>query len=135
MNRLLIFHYHGSVGSEVLMAPAYYIEAEYEKVAARIYAGTAPRQEAEIDILDDGVSIFADQGNQTVHPTTGVISILGAGTSATLAAGENSEEAAEDFAEGNIEQGSWITCKLVDAGGGKNFTVQLELSQVSEDDE
>ena len=135
MNRLLVFHYHETAGNEVLMAPAYYIDADYEKVAVRIHANTAPTREAKIDILDDGVSIFADQGQQSVHLTTGVISTLGSGTSATLAAGENSEESAEDFAEGNIEEGSWLTCKLVNAGGGKNFTVQLELHQVSEDDE
>ena len=135
MNRIFIFHLHETSGNQVVMLPSYFVDAEYEPVAVRIHAVTAPVREAKIDILDDGVSIFNDQGSTSVHRTTGVISIIGSGTAATLAAGENYEDSAEDFLDSTIEVGSIITCNLVDSGSGKHFTVQLELHQVSEDDE
>ncbi|KKL95081.1 hypothetical protein LCGC14_1858220, partial [marine sediment metagenome] len=47
----------------------------------------------------------------------------------------NSDTLAEDFNNIPIEKGSWVHCNMVSAGGGKNFTVQLELHQVSEDEE
>ncbi len=136
MDRILIFHYHDTSGKTVRMSPsAYYVDAEYEKVAVRIYAEGAPSTEAEIDILDDGVSIFNERGSAVAHRTTGVISIVGSGTGATLAANQNSEDAAQDFTDDVIVEGSWVSCNLVKGGGGKNYTVQFELRQVSEGDE
>ena len=135
MNRLLIFHHHDTAGNNVRMAPsAYYIDGEYDKVAVRIYAGTAPVRDAEIDIFDDGVSIFSNRTSRTWNITTGVETTGADATEAILPAGENSEELAEDFTNSVIEKGSWLHCNLVDAGGGKDFTVQVELHQVSEDE-
>lgn len=116
MNRILIFHYPGYVGSIVRMQPsAYYIDADYEKVAVRIYAENAPLREARIDIYDDGTSIFNTHSE---------------GTYVTLAEEENAEEAAESFNDDILAEGSWVYCNLVDTGGGSNFTVQLELKQI-----
>ncbi len=135
MNRLLVFHYHETSGNEVRMAPsAYYMDAEYDKVSVRIYAEDAPTRDAKINIFDDGVSIFSNRTNRAWNRTTGV-EITGADAyEAILPANQNSEEIAEDFNEDVIGEGSWVWCNLVDDGGGKNFTVQLELHQVSEDE-
>ena len=133
MNRLLVFHYHGTSVNEVRMAPSgYYIDGEYEKIAVRVYAREAPIRDAKIGIFDDGVSIFSNRTPlETGDPATGVQTVV-LSTEAVLAAGENSEEIAEDFNDNIIEDGSWVYCNLVDAGGGSDFTVQLELHQVSE---
>ena len=135
MNRLLTFHYHDTSGNEARMAPsAYYMDGEYDKVAVRIYAEKAPIWDAKINIFDDGVSIFSNRTSKAYNVTSGV-DITGADAyEVILPAGENSEEIAEDFTTDLIEDGSWVYCNLVDAGGGYNFTVQLELHQVSEDE-
>lgn len=135
MNRLLIFHHHDTAGNNVRMAPsAYYIDGEYDKVAVRIYAGTVPVRDAKIDIFDDGVSIFSNRINRAWNLTSGVEITGAAATEAILAAGQTSEDIAEDFTDDLIKEGSWVSCNLVDAGGGRDFTVQLELHQVSEDE-
>ena len=135
MNRIYTFHIHETSGNEIRMAPsAYYMDAEYDKVAVRIYAEKAPTRDAKINIFDDGVSIFSNRTNRAWNRTTGV-EITGADAyEAILPANQNSEEIAEDFNEDVIEEGSWVWCNLVDAGEGKNFTVQLELHQVSKDE-
>jgi hypothetical protein len=133
--RILTFHNQDTVGNETRIGPTYYIEADYEKVAVRIYAETAPTRDAEIDIFDDGVSIFNSRASTHISLPSGFRTVTSDKTTAVLAGGENSEVDAEDFNDTPIEKGSWIHCNLVDAGGGKNFTVQLELRQVSEDDE
>ena len=131
-----MFHIHGTSGNEVRMAPsAYYMDAEYDKVAVRIYSEDAPLRDAKFNIYNDGVSIFSNRTNKAYNVTTGV-DITGADVyEAILPAGQNSEEIAEDFNDSVIAEGSWVWCDLVDAGGGNNFTVQLELHQVSEDEE
>jgi len=135
MNRLLIFHLHDTSGNEARMAPsAYFMDAEYDKVSVRIYAATAPVRDAKINIYDDGVSIFSNRTNRAYSPTSGA-DITGDDIyEAVLSAGQNSEDIAEDFNSNLIEEGSWVYCNLVDAGGGRDFTVQLELHQVSEDE-
>ena len=133
MNRILVFHGVDEKSTKRL-GPTYYIEADYESVAVRIHAETAPLSDAKVDIFDDGVSIFADNASRTYSAVTGYSSNTPA-TEAVLSAGENGEEDAEDFSGTPIEKGSWVHCNVVNHGGGKNFTVQLELRQVSEDDE
>ena len=133
MNRLLTFHIHETSGNEVRMAPsAYYLDGEYDKVAVRIYAEKAPVRDAQIDIFDDGVSIFSNRTSKAYNPTSGEDITGEATTTVTLPVGENSEEIAENFTTDLIKEGSWVYCNLVDSGGGYNFTVQLELSQMSE---
>lgn len=133
-NRVLTWNYFDYAGSETRMGPTYYIEADYAPVAVRIHAEKAPIRDAKIDIFDDGVSIFNDRASKTFSAATGYSSNTPE-TEAVLGEGLNEEEYAEDFNGNPIEQGSWVHCTLVDAGGGKNFTVHLELEKVSEDDE
>jgi len=134
MNRLLTFHTHETT-RDGRMAPAYYMDAEYAKVAVRIYAEDAPYSDAKFDIFDDGVSIFSNRTNRAVNATSGVDITGDADTNAVLTAGQQSEEMAEDFNDNIIEEGSWVYCSLVNTGGGRNFTVQLELHPTSEGEE
>ena len=132
MNRILIFHYHDTAGNEKRMAPAYYMDAEYDKVAVRIYAETAPLRDAIFNIYNDGVSIFSNRTSRAWDISTGEEITGAADTNVCLAAGDNSDEMADDFNNITIEEGSFVYCNLIDTGGGKNFTVQLELSPLSE---
>ena len=134
MNRILTFHYHDIAGNAARMLPAYYMDADYEPVAVRIHAESAPLVDAKFDIFCDGVSIFTNKAATIIDKTSGVRTVNTPDTTVVLTAGENSEELAERFTETPIEKGTWLYCNMVDAGGGKNFTVQLELRQVSEDE-
>lgn len=134
MRRILIFHGKEPVGNEVRLGATYHLDADYEPVAVRIYAGSAPEADAKIDIFANGVSVFADNASKTRSAATGYNTPTPV-TTATLNAGENGEPYAEDFAIDEIAKGSWIYCNLVDTGGGENFTVQFELNQLSEDTE
>lgn len=132
MNRLLAFHYHGSTGGVVRMAPsAIYLEGEYEKVRVRVYAEEAPKRDATFELLADGVSLLRtltsyDSNNVPNGTSDSVV---------TLTANTNSEEIADDFNKDEIADGKWVYCNILDAGGGSNFTVQVELAQLSEDEE
>lgn len=135
MNRILTFHLHDTAGNTTRMSPsAYYIEGAYEPVAVRIYAEQAPTSEATFDIFDDGVSIFSNKVTRSWNRTTGVEITGQADTTIGLAPGQQSEELAENFNGDSIDQGSWVSCNLVTGGGGKNFTVQLDLLPVSEEE-
>ena len=132
MNKFLVFHYHETIGNQAHMAPAYYMDADYELVAARIYAANAPLRDAKFDILKDGVSIFSNRTTRAWNKVTGV-EITGVdATDIQLTAGQNSEELLMDFNTSIIEESSWVSAMVVDAGGGKNFSVQLELKPMSE---
>jgi len=128
MNRQLVFHLHGHAGSNTFLSPsAYYVESDCTKKIVRLYAGTAPDSNAQFDILDDGVSIFSNDTSERLNKTTGVITSLSSRAYATLLSGANSEDAVENFNDSVIEAESWITCKVVNTGSGKDFTVILEL--------
>lgn len=132
--RYLTFHRLEPAGNAVRMSPsAYYIDEDSKPVAVRIYAEDAPLGDMEVDIFDDGTSIFTDNASYSFNLTTGVTSGT-ANTKVLLVKGENGEEFAENFAEGTvIEEGSWVWCVLEKANGAKNVTVQLELESMSED--
>ena len=130
MNRSISFHIES--GSNVIMLPAHYIEAEYALVAGRIYAELAPSvEDAEFDIYADGVSIFNNR-TPTPTPAPGREAILTTTTTISLDKGENGAEFTADFLNEALDGGTWLTCKLVKGGGGKNFTVQLDLIRVTE---
>ena len=123
------FHSHKD-GSKPFMAPAFYADKDHTKVACRVYADKAPSvNPATFDIYDDGVSIFNERGANRAHLTTGVIATYGAGTSQIINEKENSEAYIDDFTDGYISNGSWITCEIIDANGGDGFSVQLELEE------
>lgn len=134
-DRILTFSAKRCDGDPTVMLPAYYIETDLSPVAVRIYAVDAPDvTEAEFEIYDDGVSIMNDKSFslETYQANTSTYS----GTHEIfLGKGENSEEMAEDFNDNVMEHGSWITCVMKKDGGGKNFTVILELAKVSESGE
>ncbi len=131
---LLNFHFHDTA-SKGVMLPAFYMDGDYSKVAVRIYADTVPVRDAKFDIFDDGVSIFQNRTIKKYNISSGVDETGADSTSIYLPAGAKSDELADVFNSEVIQEGSWLTGEVVDAGSGKNFTVQLELSQVSEDDE
>lgn len=116
-------------------APAFYMEAEYHPVAVRIRAETQPTvADAEFNIYADGVSLFEDHDYSYGTYIANSAAYRG-DTNIHLAANSSVDEMAEDFKEGTIESGTWLTCSILKDGGGRNFTVQLELEKVSESDE
>ncbi len=119
-------------GNKLSIGATYYIDAEYEPVAVRIYAEQAPDvEDAEFNIYDDGVTIFADRSSPTFYITGGVETEADPVTNIVLSKGENSNDAAQDFKESlELEKGSWISCNLIKDGGGRNFSVHLELTKV-----
>jgi len=136
VNRFLIFHLHDTVGNNTRMAPAYFMDADYIPVIVRILAEGVPVREAKVDIFDDGVSIFENRASTSVHPTTGVITTQAEATEAILDTGETLAELTGNLkTDVAIDEGSVVYCNLVDAGGGKNFTVQLELERLHADEE
>ena len=135
MKRTLTFYGKEIVGGEIRLGPTYYMEAEYQPVAVRLYAGTAPKTTAKINILDDGVSIFDNRTPTQQNATSGRDITEAAVTAAFLEAGQNAEEYAEDFTTAIISPGSWVYCVMEDTGDGVNFTVHLELELLSEEGE
>lgn len=136
MNRVLTWNALGYTGNLLSIGATYYMEADYEPVAVRIYAEEAPScGDAEFNIYDDGVSIF-DNKASTTYDSVGTETYPAPDTNIFLCEGENEEVEAENFETGLlIEKGSWVSCNLIADGGGKNFSVHLELRQISEDDE
>jgi len=110
------------------IGPTYYNDADCTPLAVRLHAVNTPRVDASFDILVDGVSILSEGASLLVNKTTGVISRGTSTRKVILSAGENTEEAADDWDEGGtIPAGSWVHCVILDSGGGSNFTVQLEV--------
>ena len=133
MNRSISFHVES--GSQVTMLPAHYIEADYTLVAARIHTEKAPSvEDAEFDIYADGVSIFSNR-TPTPTPAPGTEAVLTSTTSIALTKDNTDEVFTADFNQDNLDAGTWLTCKLLKGGGGRNFTVQLDLIRISETDE
>lgn len=124
--------FHIESGSSVMMLPAHYVDADYTYVAARVYAERAPSvEDAEFDIYSDGVTIFNNRTPIPV-PAPGREAILTSRTTISLRKGDNGADYTDDFSSSILESGKWLTCKLVKGGGGKNFTVQLDLVRASE---
>jgi hypothetical protein len=132
MNRSISFHIES--GSQAML-PAHYLEADYALAAARIYAEIPPSvEDAEFDIYADGVSIFNNR-TPTPTPAPGREAILTTTTTIALTKGNNSAEFTADFLNENLDEGTWLTAKLIKGGGGRNFTVQLDLIRISEPDQ
>jgi hypothetical protein len=106
MNRILTW-YANEIGDT--QDRVYYMEQDYIPLHVRIYAREpAVSGDVEIDIKDDGVSIFE--------------------TSCFLGESDHETEMAEDFLEElTIEQGSWVSFDVKKLGGAHGITVQLEL--------
>ena len=192
--------------------PAFYMERDYVPEKVRIYAQDAPSSDFEVDIRDDGATIFADRAtsykkqnlvysrisyntlatstfrkDEIVTGTSGakgyvvtdrlgnmelvlvgtiafvvaetiiggtsgatavVLSFYRGGlndvfgnypskTTVALTKDTNLEEHAEDFLEDEpqIDEGSILTCHVIEMGGANNVTVQLELRFLTDDEE
>jgi len=127
--RILSFGpYQETIDGVIRLGSAFYIEENSKPVTASLYAVRVPTKDALIDVLDDGVSIFNNRTLTVVDTTTGVNKTGAVVTGAVLPAGTNSEGNAEDFTDEVIEDGSWITCNLLDSGAGSGFTIQIVLS-------
>ena len=109
MKTTYTFHVHRNAGSSDRMAPSgIYVTEDCEPLAIRLYAEQAPLAPATFDVYDDGDSILSRY--------------------ATLAAGQNGDELADNFITSTmIDAGSWLSCDMLDAGGGYNFTLQLDV--------
>ena len=138
-DRILTWHRHITKHNETRIGPAFYMEADYEVVAVRIHSETAPTSgDVEVDILDDGVSIFSNRASSFSTPSSqkGVVGTSNpVRTTAILLKGETTEIDAEDFNQNPIEIGSWVTCSIEKRDTCENLTVHLELLKVSENDE
>jgi len=123
--------------SQYTILPRYYMEADYAPIAVRTYVQVPPSSEdAEFDIYVDGVSIFANRASNTVYEQGGVQTYATAITKQIIDDGESEQVDAEDFRnELVIEQGSWVSCRLIKDGGGQNFSIHLELSELDEEGE
>ncbi len=134
-DRTLIWSAKRCDGNPTTMLPAYYIEVDYEPVAVRIYAESAPGiEEAVFEIYDDGVSIMSDIAFRYLTYISNTATYRGTYTT-KLPKGANSDEMAEDFNATPIKVGSWVTCAIKADGGARNITVQLDLNRVSEPSE
>lgn len=97
---------------------AFYAERDYSPEEIRLYSPNAPgKTDCQVDIRDDGVSILAEfarlSGEQTLEELAGAF--------------PNNEP--------TIEEGSVITCHIVDPGGVGNLSIQLEMESLAADDE
>ncbi len=133
--RILTFHHQEPIGNETRIGPTYYIEADYIPTAVRIYAEFAPVRDAKINIFDDGVTIFENRTPKVINNTSGKDETGVATVEAVLSSGCHSTEFSGNLKEDPIEEGSWVHCNLVDAGGSRNFTVHLEVKRLSSEDE
>ena len=133
-DKVLTWNCLSSGGNKYHIGPTYYMDADYIPTAVRIIAEEAPDvEDAEFDIYDDGVTIFADRAPKYLHTRTGKVESDGAKTTVLLHVDESEEVDADDFAEDTvIEEGSWVTCNCVKDGGGRNFTVHLELEKLDD---
>lgn len=102
MLRILTWFFNGQ--SEM---PAYYAEQGYSPEHLRLYSAGAPGKACRVDIRADGVSILEQY--------------------AELSGQQNLEEMAGNFKSGGINEGSVITCHIMDTGGMASLSIQLEL--------
>jgi len=108
-NRILNWQFTGNSDMQ-----AYYAEQDYNPDQIRLYSANAPGKACKIDIRDDGVSILTDY--------------------AELSGEQTLEELAGNFANDKptIEQGSVITCHMVDPGGVSSLSVQFEMTSLGD---
>lgn len=135
--RILTWSTLTSEGNILTVLPRYYMEADYAPIAVRTWVEVPPHNDdAEFDIYVDDVSIFADRSSNTMYQHGGVQTYATAVTKQVIDDGESEQVDAEDFKnELVIEQGSWVTCRLIKDGGGKNFSIHLELRELDEEEE
>jgi hypothetical protein len=131
--RILTWHLPRTGCSDL---PAFYADDDYEKVAVRIHADGAPTGgDFELDIFDDGVSIFSNHATTYVDTADSDSYSDPANTKVAMHKGDTAEPDAENFTSDLIDEGSWITCVVYATGGAKNVTVHLELNKFDGQDD
>lgn len=132
-DRILIFHMperKGQHGDWNRIGPTYYMDGDYMPVALRVHAEGAPSDRTlEIDILDDGVSIFTNRASIQNNAITSAVERQTTQTTGSLPKGENTEDNADVFKSGKIAEGSWVHCEMPYDGNARNVTIQLELEK------
>ena len=130
MKQICIWHGFKKEGKYGLL-PAYYIEDDYAPVAVRVYAEQAPYiTDAEFDIYADGVSVFENRSSPEYYQMGGVRVAADDITYATLSKDSNQEEFTGNLKNNSVPAGTWLTCNLITDGGGRNFTIQLDLEKI-----
>lgn len=120
-DRILDFHAETIIGDGTNQDRAYILDRDYSPRVLRVHARRAPdATDLQIDIKDDGVSIFTNRPS--------------------LQKGENTQDWWEDFkTTGNepavMEKYSVITFDVTQPAGAKGITVSLELKAEEQDAE
>lgn len=132
MNRILNWNALSDGGNNYNLG-SFYIGEDSIPAAARIHAEISPDvEDAEFDIKCNGVSIFPARNRNIYYPNGGVQTKRDGETTVSLSKGSNSEDIIDAFAEDALVKDTWITCNLINDGGGRNFSIQLEIASVEE---
>ncbi len=132
-NLILTWSAYKDHGNRRAMAPsAYYMDTDYVPIAVRLYAEFTPEiEDAEFNIYDDGVTLLTDRATKKFRVLTGRFE-ADPEVNVAISVGENTEVSTGDLKDTIIEEGSWVSCNIIKDGGGRNFTVQLELEPIGE---
>jgi len=129
--RILTWYLDEVTGDGTNQGPAYCMDTGYALPAkVRIHAQRVPKgQDLIIDIKEDGTSIFGTYTSKL--DATPVGRVTTDSYRASLVDGSTSEENAENFAPNKtrLQQYSWITLDVIQSGGAKKISVQLELDR------
>lgn len=106
MQRILNWFFNGR--SEM---PGYYAEQGYNLENLRLYSADAPSKSCKVDIRNNGVSVLSNY--------------------AELSGRETLEELAGNFKSPSIDEGSVITCHIIEAGGVGSLSIQLEMDSLN----
>lgn len=130
-DRILLWHIRSH--DDLSSLPRFFMDADYEKVALRVYADTAPvTDDLAVDIQADGVSIFNNLPTNTFTTLGHRITIPT--TTPILNKGENEETEIQDLNGELIPNSSWVTLVLSELQGAKGITIQLELNRIDQED-
>lgn len=131
MNRHLTWLYDSVRGTGSQVGPAYFIEHDCIPVAVRIHSEVAPDvEDAEFEILRDGVSVMNNRDSIQYNETTGKVISDTSTTSVVLAKGCTSADYDSDFSSDMIVGEAWLTCTLVKDGSGRYITIDMEVQEV-----
>jgi len=108
--------------------PTFILDKDYDIKALRMYSTIAPDgDDLEIDILDDGSTIFGST-TTTTDGYVADVSYTARADRPMLQPGEHDEVEFEGFRDDDyMEEGSEVYLQFVSTGGAKGVTVILEI--------
>jgi len=108
--------------------PTFILDKDYDLKAVRMYATRAPDgDDLEVDILDDGSTIFGSTTTNT-DGYVGTVSYTAKANRPILIPGEHDEDEFDAFRQQDyMEEGSQVYLQFVSTGGAKGVTVTLEI--------